>query len=998
MLFLLTGTAWAQASVSGKVSNQDGDPLEGAAIVVIGTNTGTFSGADGRYQLNNVSGDASLKFSFVGYQTQTIEVAGRSEINVQMDESLILDEVVITGFGSQVKRDVTGNIAKIGGDEIAEIPVTSFESAIQGRAAGVLISQQNGKLGQGINVRVRGSASVTASNEPLYVVDGIVVTSQSQSSLNAATNPLADINPNDIASIEILKDASAAAIYGSRASNGVVIITTKQGTAGQTKFNLGYSQGFSQPTRNREWLSGPQYNELWDEAFLRSEFYEPSDGTVFGLTGAQWKDRRIPGWDQGNDTDWEKEAFQENAGFQEANLSASGGDGKTSFFTSASYLDQAGILIYNNFDRFNGRLNLDHKATDRVNIGMNMSFSRSRNDRLPNDNSFSTPLQLIALPSVQPLRDPDNPDEYFGRTVYFNGKLYEDNTYFQTRTYRTLGNVYASWEILDGLTFRSELGLDFISQNEEQYFNSKVARNTGEPNGFGENTFTHTFNYTLNNFATYNVAFGESNLNLVAGTSFQEYTSEFASVEGRNFPNDDFRKLASAAEISGGTSTGTIYNILSYFARANYKFGNKYLLSVSARLDGDSRFGKDERYGFFPAVSAGWIITEEAFMANVPVLSFLKLRGSYGITGNTPTTNFASRGLWGGGAAYAGVSGINPTQSPNPDLKWETTTQIDIGLDFGLFDDRITGELDYYIKNTTDLLLNVNVPSSTGFLSQLRNVGELENKGLEVVINTVNTVGKFRWNTNFNFARNRNLITNLDGQIIEGGFINRAVEGQPIGVFFAPEYAGVDPDNGDALFYLNTQDADGNIIDETSTTNDINEAERIVVGDPNPDFIYGMNNTFSFAGIDLSFLLQGVYGNEIYNGGGVFQMDGFGWFDNQDVRVLDRWQNPGDVTDIPELRFLGGASESSRFISDGSYLRVKTATLGYTLPNTVVQAIRLNSVRIYATAQNLFTFTNYEGWDPEVNADFTASNIGLGTDFYSAPQAKTIIFGVNVGF
>ncbi|MEL6649217.1 MAG: TonB-dependent receptor [Bacteroidota bacterium] len=995
-LLLLCGSAWAQVSVTGRVTKPDGEGLEGASVVVVGTTTGTFTGTDGSYKIV-VPEDGSLAFNFVGYKSQTLEVKGQTVINVQLEENLVLDEVLITGFGSQVKREVTGNIAKVSGDDIAEVPVTSFESAIQGRAAGVLISQQNGKLGQGINIRVRGSASVTASNEPLYVVDGVIVTSQSQSSLNAGTNPLADINPNDIASIEILKDASAAAIYGSRASNGVVIITTKKGNAGRTKFDVGYAQGFSEPTNLRNWLTGSQYNELFEEAFVRSDFYDPADETVFGLTANEWRDRRIPGWDQGNDTDWQSEAFQENAGFQEVNLSASGGDARTSFFASASYLDQAGILIYNNFDRINGRLNIDHKATDRVNIGMNMSFSRSRNDRLPDDNSFSTPLQLIALPSAQPLRDPDNPDEFFANTVYFNGKLYEDNTFFQTRTFRTLGNIYASWEVVKGLTLRSEVGLDFLSQNEEQYFNSQVARNTGEPNGFGLNTFTHAFNYTLNNFATYDVSFGQSNLNLVAGTSFQEFVSEFARVEGRNFPNDNFRKLASAAEISGGTSTGTIYNILSYFTRANYKFADKYLVSLSARIDGDSRFGQDERYGFFPAASAGWILSEEDFLKNAPVLSFLKLRGSYGITGNTPTTNFPSRGLWGGGARYAGFSGINPTQSPNPDLKWETTTQYDIGLDFGLFDDRITGEVDYYVKNTTDLLLNVNVPSTTGFLSQLRNVGELDNRGFEVVVNTVNTVGKFRWNTSINFARNRNEIINLDGQVIEGGFINRAVEGQPIGVFFAPEYAGVDPENGDALYFINETDDDGNIINPEATTNDYDAANRTVIGDPNPDFIYGMNNTFSFAGFDLSILLQGVSGNEIYNAGGVFQLDGFGWFDNQDARVLDRWQNPGDETDIPELRFLNGAQPSSRFIEDGSYLRVKTVTFGYNLPNNLLTPIGLRSIRLYATGQNLLTFTNYGGWDPEVNADFTASNIGLGNDFYSAPQARTIILGVNVG-
>ncbi len=990
------GTICAQGNVSGTVtSSESGDPIEGVAVVVKGTTIGAFTDTEGKYTLDYPSEGTALTFSLIGYQVVEEVIDGRSTINVALvQEDLAIGEVVITGYGTQIKRDLTGNIAKVDGEVLENIPVTSFESALQGRAAGVLVSKQNGKLGNGINIRIRGSASVTASNEPLYVVDGIVITSQDQSSINGgATSPLADLNFNDIESIEILKDASAAAIYGSRASNGVVIITTKQGSAGKTNFNVNYSVGVSEPSRRREWLNGPEYNQLWEEAFNN---VADADGLVFGLSANEWRDRRIPGWNDGNDTDWQEEAFDDDAGFQQVDVNVSGGTDKTRFYISGSILDQTGIMINNEFERFSGRINLDHKVSDKLNLGMKLSLARTLNGRIPDDNSFSTPLQLIALPPVQPLFDPDNPEELFENTVYFNGKLYEENVFQEQTVYRSLGNVYLDWEFLPGLSFRTEFGVDFLFQNEETYFNSRVARNTGQDNGLGENTNRYVLNYTTNNYLTYNKIFGDHSINVVGGMTFQESVNEFAQVEGINFPNDDFRKLASAAEISEGTSTGTIFNIVSYFARANYKFNNRYLLSVSARVDGDSRFGEDERYGFFPAGSLGWVLSEEPFLQNSPVLSFLKLRASYGITGNTPTTNFPSRGLWGGGAAYGGFSGISPTQSPNPDLKWENTTQVDIGFDFGLLNDRISGEIDYYIKQTDDLLLNVNVPSTTGFLNQLRNVGELENSGFEFVLNTLNFVGDFRWSTTLNFAANDNEITNLQGQVIEGGFINRAVEGEPIGVFFAPEYAGVDPENGDALFFVNTELPDGGR--DRSTTNNVNEAERVVVGNPNPDFIYGMNNSFSWKGIDLNIFIQGVQGNEIYNGGGVFQMDGFGWFDNQDRRVLNRWQQPGDQTDIPQLRFLEGATESSRFISDGSYLRLKTVTLGYTIPASITNIVGISRLRLYATGQNLALLTDYEGWDPEVNADFNAGNIGLGNDFYSAPQARTIVFGVNVGF
>lgn len=996
IVFMTIGWAFSQRTITGKVTDNTGEALIGASILVKGTSSGTVTDIEGNYSLEVPQGSTTIVLSYTGFSTKEVELGASNVVDVILEESISnLSEVVVVGFGTQVRSNITGNVAQVSGEDIESVPVTSVESALQGRAPGVVISKQNGKTGQGINVRIRGSASINASNEPLYVVDGIVVTSQSQSSLNAATNPLSDINFNDVESIEILKDASAAAIYGSRASNGVVLITTKKGKSGKPQFLLDVSTGFSDPTRNREWLTGPQYNQLWEEAFLRSDFYDETDGTVFGLTAAEWRDRRIPGWDGGNDTDWESEAFNPDAGLTQVQLSVSGGSDNTKYYISGGVLDQTGILIYDEFQRISGRVNVTHSISDKIDLGMNMSLARTVNDRLPNDNSFSTPLQLIALPSVQPLFDPNNPDELFNNTVYFNGKLYEENTSFQSTVYRTLGNVFLNWSPISNLTLHTDFGVDFLSQNEDQFFGTGVSRNTGEPNGFGRSTFTHSLNYSTNNYANYRFSAGASNFDITAGMSFQEFSQSFNSVEGRNFPNDDFQNLASAGEISGGDETGTGFSIVSYFTRLNYNFDSKYLFSLSARIDGDSRFGEDNRYGFFPAVSAGWIISKEDFLADNSTLSYLKLRASYGLTGNTPIENFESRGLFQGNR-YAGGSGIRQVQVANPDLKWERTAQLDIGLDFGLFNDRISGQIDYYIKNTTDLLLDVNVPATSGFLSQLQNIGELENKGIELALTTYNLTGAFKWKTTLNFANNDNLITNIQGQVIEGGFINRAVEGSPIGVHFAPEYAGVDPDNGDALFYLNTEQPDGSR--DRGTTNNINEAERVIVGDPNPDFTYGFANDFSYKGFTLSIFFQGVSGVDIYNGGGVFQMDGFGWFDNQDTRVLNRWQNPGDVTDIPEVRFLGGASESSRFIEDGSYLRLKTLSFAYDFPRSFVNRISLSSLKLYVTAQNLLTITDYNGWDPEVNADFVAGNIGLGQDFYSAPQAKTVIFGVKVGF
>lgn len=1015
MLFL--SQLWAQErSISGTVtSTEDDSALPGVNVILQGSTIGTTTDIEGHYRLNVPESGGTLLFSFIGLATEEVEIGSRSVIDVAMDPDLQqLQEVVVVGYGTQLKQNLTGNIAQISGEEIENIPVPSFESAIQGRAAGVFVESSSGKLGQGIKMRIRGSSSVTANNQPLYVIDGIPLTTQSFSNNGAETNPLADINFNDIASIDVLKDASAAAIYGARGSNGVVLITTKKGQAGKTNFNVNYFGGVSEPTRKREFLNAGEYVGLYLEAAERAAIYEYNQdpgawdndiqlalddyqGFVEGRLdryagGTDWRQALT-----GNpevDANWQDEAFQ-TGGIQQIDINASGGNEKTRFYISGHFSDQNGIILRNDFKRYSGRINLDHAVSDRLKIGVNMSLAKTINNRLSNDNSFANPIQLVAQPPIQPIIDPATGD-INNNTLYFNGLLYVDNAFFTTEVFRNLSNVYGSYEIIPGLTFRSEFGLDLLTQNEEEYYGRKTFRNIGFENGLGANRWVQAVNYTTNNFFSFNKSINEvHNLETVLGMSYQEATTNVTSVEGITFPNDAFRQIASAAEISSGTSTETAYSFLSYFARANYNFKQKYLLSLSGRVDASSRFGADNKYGFFPAASAGWIISEESFLDNINTISFLKIRASYGLTGNAEIDNFASRGLY-EGTAYAGVSGIYPSQIPNPDLKWETTTQTDIGIDFGFLNDRVTGELDYYVKNTNDLLLNVNVPLSVGFSTVYGNVGSLENKGVEIVLNTQNLVGEFTWSTSFNFSRNRNKITDLDGSIIEGGYVNRAVEGEPLGVFYTVEYAGVDPANGDALYYIN----DPENLSDRSTTNFYGDANRVVVGDPNPDFIAGISNNFSFKGIDLSVLFQGVYGNDIFQGGGSFMSSNANWFDNQTKDQLRRWQEPGDITDVPEARlgYDNGIGSSSRYITDGSYLRLKTVTLGYTLPQNISELIKMQKVRIYVSGQNLLTFTGYEGWDPEVNADYISGNISQGNDFYSAPQSRTITAGINIGF
>ncbi len=1006
--------SWAQErTVTGKVSSvEDGSALPGVNVVVKGTTNGTVTDADGTYLISAPTGDVTLVFSFVGLKTVEVLVGTQAAISVQMEPDFTqLTELVVVGYGTQLKQDLTGNIAKVSGADIQSIPVASFDQAIQGRAAGVFIESGNGKLGQGVKMRIRGSSSLSADNQPLYVIDGIPITSQNQSSSTAATNPLMDINANDIESIDILKDASASAIYGSRAANGVVLITTKRGVSGKTNFNVGYFTGFSSPTNRREFLNTEEYVELFTEANggmtagLSNRFTRYGAGDI-----ASWENPDASGY---VDTDWQDQVFRDDAGIKQFDISANGGNEKTRFFISGGYSKQKGILIANDLERLNTRINLDHKATEKLSVGMNFSLSRTVNKRLSDDNAFSTPMQIIALSPMTPVIDPRTdlpsgaldlvsgaPNTNF--PIYYNPLLNVDYSDRTTIVYRSFGSAFASYNFTKSLSFRTEVGYDILNQNEDLYFGKETARNQGTPNGSGTNALTSVFNYTTNNFLRYaSVISDVHNLEVIAGMSYQESNAKFNSVTGQQFPSNAYTKVTSAASITAGTSTETAFSFLSYFGRANYKFNNKYLLGVSGRVDGSSRFGSDNRYGFFPAVSAGWIITEESFLSDNKVIEFLKLRGSIGVTGNAEINNFASLALFAGDAGYAGIPGQRPTQLENPDLRWEKTVQTDFGIDFGFLGGRITGEIDYYIKNTTDLLLNVNLPGSSGFRTQTRNVGELENKGVELVLNTENTVGEFRWSTSFNFARNRNKILNLDGQVITGSFLSRAQEGDPIGIFFGPKYAGVDQDNGDALYVLVNEDG------TSTTTNDYNEATLMEIGDPNPDYIAGITNNFSYKGFDLSVLFQGVFGNQVYNGGGKFMSANGDFFDNQTRDQMTRWRNPGDITNVPQARLFegNGVGESSRYVSDAGYVRLKTITLGYNFSPAVLNKLNLSRLRIYTSAFNLLTFTDYDGWDPEVNADTysvnangTPNNINQGIDFYSAPQPKTITFGINIGF
>jgi TonB-linked SusC/RagA family outer membrane protein len=740
-------------------------------------------------------------------------------------------------------------------------------------------------------------------------------------------------------------------------------------------------------------LETAEADELY---YIHSRFTRYSAGTK------DWKTGKI-------NTDWQDYAFQ-HAPISQYDLNVSGGNEKTKVFLSGQYLDQTGIIIANHFKRYSARLNIEQQVRDWLTVGMNMNFARSKNNRLSDDDQFSSPLQLVALSPITPVIDPRtglisgalDPETGAPNTnypLYFNPLLaYGNNAYYHTLVNRTFGDVYLNATITPELTFRSEFGMDQLNQTEDSYFGRLTSRDIGVPDGSGSYATTQALHYTTNNYFTYKKTFADvHDFDVTAGMSYEDESYDFSEADAEEFPSDAYKKLAAGASKTGATSSSTTATLVSYFARLNYKFNDKYIIALSDRIDGSSRFGK--QYGSFPAASVGWILSEENFLQNNKFFNFLKLKAGYGKTGNNEIADFASRALY-TYAAYGGQAGQVPSQLGNPNLTWETTLGTDVGFEASILNNRIAVDFDYYIRKTKDLLLNVQVPGTSGFEQQLQNVGNLNNKGFEIEINSTNISTKsVRWTSSFNFSRNRNKVTNLGGQVL-GSDVNKAMEGQPLGVFFAREFAGADPENGDALYYKNTTKADGT--KDHSTTNDYNAASDVVIGDPNPDFIYGFGNTVTYKNFDLDILLQGVSGNQIYNGGGQYMSASGASLDNQTPDQLKAWKKPGDITMVPQARwgYPNGTDPSSRYISDGSYMRVKSITLSYNLPKDILTRWKLDHLRVYVRAENLFTFTNYDGWDPEVNADFyggPADNINKGYDFYSAPQLKTVTVGVNLG-
>ncbi|AZQ65058.1 TonB-dependent receptor [Flammeovirga pectinis] len=967
LIILLTSTiSFAQRNINGVVTDEEGSPIPGVTILLKNSNSGTTTDFDGHYKIQVENASSILVFSYIGMQTEEIVVANQTTINLSMLEDMMkLEELVVIGYGTQSKKDVTGSVSVIGAEDMESRPNTQVGSLLQGKVAGVQVQASSGKPSQGISMRIRGTNSINAGAEPLYVVDGV------------PTTDTRSISPSDIESVSVLKDASAAAIYGAQGANGVVLITTKKGTSSKPTVSLDVYGGVNEVWRTQEVLNGEQYRDLMTEMGYNTDWSKYQENT-----------------------DWQNEVFQ--TGYtQNYQVAISGKSDKTNYYVSGGFTGAQGAVRSSEMNRANFKVNLDQEVNNWFKVGTRVSYV-DYNDVDVKDNAAVNQggvlLGALTTPAVigvynedgtftsNPFQDWENPiASTDGSKRGFNNK-------------RFLGNFYAEVSFLDAFKFKSNIGID-NNTDKYDYFLDPYKTSYGRAlNGQSIVNQNNNSYYIFDNTLSFNKLFNKHKVEALVGAVVQKYHWQSSNIERRNFASDAITTPNGGSEIAAASATEAEKSNASFLGRVNYAFKNKYLLTANIRLDGSSVFGPQNRWGVFPSFSAGWRISEEAFLEDVEFISDLKLRAGYGIVGNDNIGTYAYMGKVGSGANYpiGGIAqpGSYPASIENQKLKWEESEQTNIGIDIGLINDRVELTVDAYIKRTSDLLLNAPLPRSTGYDNAIQNIGALENKGLEFNLNTVNVDKEIKWSTNFNISFNRNTVTNLVGQEIYVGSIagrGEAIqikEGQPLGSIYGYEFLGVDPTTGNA-YYMG---GDGN-----STFNP-SPNDRKVIGDANPDFIYGFTNTLTWKGITLNVFFQGAQGNEMLN---ATRIDTEGMTDakSQSTAVLNRWKRSGDVTTIPKSSpgNTDNSRISTRFVEDASYLRLKALTLAYNLPSEVISKFRMGSFKVYATGENLWTLTNYTGFDPEVNQG-GGSNTVLGIDYGTYPQTRSIIIGANITF
>ncbi|QNL52523.1 SusC/RagA family TonB-linked outer membrane protein [Olivibacter sp. SDN3] len=990
----------AQGEITGTVRDDNG-PVPGVSVTVKGKEGGVTTDENGNFSIS-APGNSILRFSSLGYNPTEEFIDNRNAINVTLQEeaqALEEVEVVAIGYGTMDRSKLTSSVSSIGADQIENEVLPSVTQAIQGRAGGVQVTQRSGSPGGGLNIRVRGTTSINASSDPLYVVDGIPVNSTTNftggSDFNfgggtQGINILSSINPSDVQSVEVLKDAASSAIYGARAANGVVLITTKKGQPGTSTFNFNMYEGFSEVPNNRRYnmMNTEQYHD-----YMR-DFYR------FNLDG-DGNPTPVPDpilANPGINTDWQGAMFR-SAPTRNYELSASGGSEKTQYFTSIGYMRQAGVLLNSDFSRISARLNLDHQHSEKLRFTANVNLTRAINDRVQEENSSNGPTKfgIVAPPNIPVF----NADGSYGldevSTARENPIAMLQLPVNNAQTNRILATLSAEYRIIPELALKTNFGTDMSFIDETMFMPPTGIRAFEAQRGIGARRNSRDQLWINETTLNFDKAFGDHNLNALLGVSVQESRFEFVHANRSNFPSNDIEHINAGGIISGADAYPEEWAIASGFARVDYGYKGRYLLTANFRADGSSRFGANNRWGYFPSFAAAWRASDEEFFQDISAISNLKLRASWGITGNQNIGNYASYSLYTGGNNYMGLPGFVPNVLGDRNLKWETTKQLDIGLDLGLFNNRISLLADYYVKNTSDLLLGIPIPFSSGFQTRFTNAGEIQNKGFEFELTTQNLVGEFKWNTTLNMTFNRNtvrsLANNLDRMLGGVGELNMAVPGEPLGVFFGWKMIGVNPETG----LIDFEDQNGN---PTAPTN---PNDRQIIGDPNPDFFGGITNTFQYKNFDLSIMGQFSYGNDIFNYNLSTVLGGSNISANQSEDLTRRWRNPGDITDIPRPtpNDLNHTAISDRFVEDGSFFRLRNITLGYTFPSEFSERLNINSLRVYATVQNAFVFTKYRGYDPEVSSQHVgAGNEGLiyGYDYGSYPQPRIFTAGVNLMF
>ena len=1007
--------------ISGKVTDEQNEGLPGVNVLVKNTTIGTVTDIDGNYQITASDDAETLVFSSVGYKTQEVSIGNREVINLTMDPDLQMleDQVVVIGYGTQRKSDLTGAVSSVSREDL-ELPIINTpDQALQGKMAGVNVFTGSHEPGGAISVEVRGTASLNAGGSPLYVIDGVPISDYTGTSALGGNgprfNPMANIDPNSIQSLEVLKGASATAIYGSRGSNGVVLITTKQGEIGKAKIDYSGSVGFARPVNQLNFLNAKEHAMLVNE---RARLV----GNPETFTQEQ-----INNFGEG--TDWQEEIFRDPAVTQRHQLSVSGGNENVRYYVSGSYMDEDGIVIGSNFKRYGATLNLNAKATERLSIDQNLMITTTTQDRvLTGRKGYGSQGDIMAYmidtsPTI-PVYD-ENGDYVNTRDVPLGG---DENPVFAAREYdidrwdtRIVGNVAATYKLFDGLDAVVRVGTDILDYSVGEYFpiGSRPA-----PIGEAEFNEYRRNNFLNENLLKYNNEFGIHRLDVTAGFTYQteNYTNTRAS--GKGFPSDSYKywNLGIATTPDNPRTFRNEWTLLSYLGRINYVLADKYLFTLTGRADGSSKFGANNKWGFFPSAAVAWRIGNEGFMDNASAISELKLRLSYGQSGNERIGVYESLSLI-SFAASDGSSWLFGTNDPNgkvvrarpngianPDLGWERSEDYDIGIDLGLFDDRVSLTADYYYQKTTDLLLNVPLPNQAGYRSVFQNTGSVENQGVELTLNAYPVTGAFSWNTTLVMSHNRNKILSLGGAPFQyvgwagganvsnhGRNVARLEPGHAVGKFFG------------SVLHENRVWQSQEEIDEVGTMpnafpgdyrfEDINgdgkytADDDVFVGDPNPDFVFGFTNDFSYKNLSLRVFFQGMLGNttlmvtknEIAGGTNLWKDDRDRRWTPEDPRV------GGDVTNSVRRSYPSLVTNDNAY--DGSFVRLKNIQLTYNVP---VTGTFLRNAQIFLIGQNLLTITNYPGWDPEVNAS-GGSNIIKGVDRFPYPAAKSLRVGVNIG-